>query len=121
MTGALDNIMRPLAQDLIEKFGGSVSYFQTTETYDATTGKTSQTETERTVVITPPQPYNQNRINDTTIQVGDLETMVKALNLGFTPAIGDKVLFDGSRWQVVSVMPLYSGALAAAYTLQLRQ
>jgi len=121
MPGLLDGVMLPLAENLIESFGGAITYTQTSETFSATTGKTTVMETNHSVIMTPPAPYNVNRIDGSVVQVGDLEAMLKAQNLGFVPAAGDKVTFNGTDWQVVGVKPLFSGALAAAYTIQLRQ
>lgn len=121
MPGQLDSIMRPVAERLIEQFGGPMVYSRTTESFDVGSGIASQSAATFNVIGTPPSPYKQNRIDGTVIQIGDLETLVKALNLGFEPAIGDKVNFNSTEWQVVGVMPIFSGALPAAYRLQLRQ
>ena len=121
MVGQLDSVMRPVAERLIEQFGGPMVYSRITETFDATSGKTSQSAATFNVIGTPPAPYNQSRVDGTVVQVGDLKTLLKALNLGFTPAIGDKVDFNSTVWQVVGVRPIYSGALPAAFELQLRQ
>lgn len=132
MPGLLDGIMRNTAERLIESFGGPITYIQTTETFDASVGKTTQTEVAVTVISTPPVPLSKRLASGQdyravygevfdTVQAGDLITTLKAQNLGFVPAIGDKIIFNGSRWQIVRVDPLYSGALAAAYTVQMRQ
>lgn len=132
MPGLLDNVMRPVAERLIESFGGPLTYIRTTETFDPDSGKTSQSEVESTVIGTPPVPLSKRLASGEnfravygevfdTVQAGDLITTLKALNLGFTPVIGDKVIFQGTRWQIVRIDPLYSGALAAAYTIQMRQ
>lgn len=132
MPGQLDSIMRATAERLIEGFGGPITYIQTAETYDAATGKTTTTETNFSVISTPPVPLSKRLASGQdyraiygevfdTVQAGDLITQMKALNLPFIPAIGDQIIFNGSRWQIVRVDPLYSGALAAAYTVQMRQ
>lgn len=121
MAGQLDSVMRPVAERLIEQFGGPMVYSRITETFDAASGKTSQTAATFNVIGTPPAPYNQGRIDGTVIQVADLKSLLKALNLGFTPTIGDRVNFNEMVWQVVGVRPIWSGALPAAYEIQLRQ
>ena len=121
MPGQLDNVLRPVAERLIEQFGGPLVYRRVSRAFDASSGKTTQTETVVNVIGTPPEPYNERRLDGTTIQVGDITSSIKALNLGFTPEVGDKVTFDSALWQVVGVTPVYSGALPALYELQLRQ
>ena len=132
MPGQLDAILRPVAERLIETFGGPLQYIRTTETFDASTGKTSQSETTVSVIGTPPEPLSKRLASGEsyravlgevfdTVEAGDLITTVKGLNLGFVPQLGDKVVFNGTTWQIVRIDPLYSGALPAAYTLQIRQ
>lgn len=132
MPGQLDTVMRATAERLIEAFGGVIQYIRTTETFDAATGKITQTEATSAVVSTPPVPLSKRQASGQayrnvageifdTVQAGDLVTSIKALNLGFVPAIGDKVIFDGERWQIIRIDPTYSGELAAMYTLQIRQ
>ncbi|MDH3377780.1 MAG: hypothetical protein OEQ39_12600 [Gammaproteobacteria bacterium] len=121
-----------MAERLIESFGGAILYIQVSESYDPVTGKTSQAETTHNVISTPPVPLSKRLASGQdfravygevfdTVQAGDLITTIKALNLGFVPEIGDKVVLNNERWQIVRIDPLYSGALAAAYTIQIRQ
>lgn len=121
MPGQLDSSLRQAAERLIDAFGGTISYLRTTESFSADTGKTTQTETAFSTVASPPEPFKQNRANTSVVQVGDMKILLKALNLPFTPVIGDKLIHAGVRWQVVGVMPLYSGELPAVYEIQLRQ
>jgi hypothetical protein len=69
----------------------------------------------------PPEPYSVSRINDTTIQEGDLTTMISGEALTFVPTSNDFVVYLGTVWQIVRVMPIVSGDSTAAYSLQLRQ
>jgi hypothetical protein len=96
------------------------------------TGKTVVTEVSTSIVGTPPVPLSKRLasgesfravLGETfdTVEAGDLITTVKALGLGFVPVIGDKINFNASVWQIVRIDPLYSGALAAAYVVQMRQ
>jgi len=121
MPGQLDSVLRPVAERLIENFGIPITYRRLTKTFSAATGKNTTTETLFSTISSPPEPVNNQRIDGTAIQVGDMLTLLKSLNLGFTPSIGDRVTIGADLWQVVGVTPLYSGALVAAYELQLRQ
>jgi len=121
MPGQLDSSLRKVAESLINAFGATISYRRTTETFSADTGKISQSETAYSTVSSPPEPFRQNRVDGDVVQVGDMKVLLKALNLPFTPTIGDHVTIAGTSWQVVGVFPLYSGELPAVYEIQLRQ
>lgn len=132
MPGQLDTVFRPLAERLIEQFGMSMTYIQLAESFDATTGKVTTTETQHSVIGTPPVPLSKRLASGEsyravlgevfdTVEAGDLITTLKAQNLGFTPALGDRLVYNNSTWQVVRVDPTYSGELPAVFTVQIRQ
>ena len=121
MAGKLDGVMVPLAKNLIADFGGPVVYARVTETFDADTGKTTQSETTSSPSITPPEPYKTGRIDNDVVQMGDMKTLIADSGLGFVPAIGDNLQYSGVEWQIVGVNPVYSGQLPAMYELQLRR
>jgi len=121
MPGKLDSVLVPLANKLVNDFGKTVTYKQRVSSYDATTGKTTFTETESSAIITPPEPYRQNRIDGTTIQAGDAVANIAGSSISFVPAISDRIDLNGSDWQVVRVNPVFSGEEVAIYELQLRQ
>ena len=132
MPGQLDSIFRPLAENLIERFGMSMTYAKITETYNPSTGKATTVETEYAVIGTPPVPLSKRLASGEsyravlgevfdTVEAGDLITTLKAQNLPFTPELGDRLTYRGSKWQVVRVDPTYSGELPATYTVQIRQ
>ena len=121
MTGKLDAVMVPLAKNLIADFGGPVVYTRITEVFNASTGKTTKTETTSAPPITPPEPYKTGRIDGTVVQMGDMKTLIADSGLGFIPAIGDNLQYTGVEWQIVGINPVYSGVLVAMYELQLRR
>lgn len=69
----------------------------------------------------PPMAYAKKYIDGQSVHEGDMMTMVAASGLTFDPATGMQVLFDGTKWNIVRVSPIYSGDLIAVYELQLRQ
>lgn len=121
MPGQLDTIFRDLAPKLIGDFGSSATWKSTSEAYSAATGKTTVTETDYSIVISPPEPYNNRMIDGEVIQVGDAQCLLQGKGLAFTPAIADVVLHKTVRWKVVGLNPIYSGELIAAYEVQLRK
>lgn len=121
MPGALDSVFRPLAVQLINAFGTTATWIKTAETFSATTGQTTRTETTYSVVVSPPEPYDTRRVDGSVIQVGDATCLLQGAALSFTPEIGDLITILSTRWQVIGVNPIVSGEQIAAYELQLRQ
>jgi hypothetical protein len=123
MTGFLDPVMRPLAKGLISQFGLNATLVREVETYDPSTGKNTVASTSYTITTSPPAPYNQNRVNGTTILQGDLQVLIAGDGFPATePDINtDKVVFEGERWQVVASNPVYSGEQIAMWEVQLRR
>lgn len=87
-------------------------------TYDPATGGVTgaaapTTSTLRGVFI----DYNFERINDTTIQVGDRKLLIQAKDISVAPKIGDIV---GGMDIVGPVRTIKSGDTVIAYTAQTR-
>lgn len=121
MPTTFDNIFNPLAKQLIDNtFGFAVTYRQRSRTYSAATGKNVNVDTDTPIQITPPSPYDQRRVNGTTIFEGDQYTYMSSAS-AITPRSGDFIVQGGEEWQIVSVSPLQSGELTPAYEMQLRK
>lgn len=121
MPTAFDQIFVPLATQLIDNtFGFDATHRRQTRTYDPATGKNTTSNSDTTVKITPPNPYAQNRIDGTLIQIGDQMIMMSS-NSGIEPQLSDKFIISGKTWQIVMVKPIVSGEQTAAYEIQLRQ
>lgn len=120
MPTAFDNIFVPLATQLVDQtFGFNATHRRIVRSYDASTGKNSESVTDTTVKITPPSPFTQRQINDTTILQGDQQVIMSSAS-GIVPNDNDKFVIGGNVWKVVAVNPIVSGELSAAYTVQLR-
>ena len=122
MTTALDLVFVPLAKQLIGQFGASATFRRETRTYDVAPGKPTTSDTDTTVKLKPPEPYNVSRINGSTVQEGDRTTMIDSTTLGtIVPTTNDKIVYLSTVWQIVNVAPIVSGDQTAAYELQIRQ
>jgi hypothetical protein len=120
MPTAFDNIFVPLAKQLIDgTFGFTATHRRIARTFDPVTGKNAESVTDTSVKITPPNPYNQRQINDTTILQGDQMIMMSGES-GIVPNDNDKFVIGGNVWKVVAVNPIVSGEQSAAYSIQLR-
>lgn len=121
MPTAFDQIFVPLATQLIDNtFGFDATHRRQSRTYDPATGKNTVSNTDTTVKITPPNPYDQRRIDNTLIQQGDMMIMMSS-NSGIVPQLSDKFVINSQTWQIVNVKPIVSGEQTAAYDIQLRQ
>jgi len=118
---SLDQVFVPLATNLLNQHGSAATYRKVTRVFDTATRTNTETNSDTAIKMKPPEPYSVNRINDTTVKEGDLTTMISGEALTFVPSSHDFIVFLGTVWQIVRVMPIVSGDSTAAYTLQLRQ
>ena len=121
MTGALDAQMLPLAAQLADEFGKTVTLVHISESFDPNTGTTLQTETTEMVNAVPPQAFSKGRIDGSLIQEGDTQVGLPAQSVTTPPTTEDRLKFDDGVWSIVAVDPLYSGEKIALYNLQVRQ
>lgn len=116
-----DDIFVPLAAQLIDgTFGFDVTHRRVKRVYNAATGKNVETNTDTTISVTPPSPYENRQIDGTLIQIGDQWIMMSSAS-GIVPTLTDFFLISGGTWQVVRVDPIVSGEQTPAYRIQLRQ
>ncbi len=126
MSGSLDNNLTQVAINLINKFGKDVVY--TNRVYNEPTdteiaeGDLSATssDTDHSIVISPPEPFDVAMINGNTVRTGDTNCFIQGQDVSFSPNISDSLAIDGKVYTVVDFAPLYSGNLIAAYNLHLR-
>lgn len=121
MTGALDARMRSLAERLVDKFGKPVTLRRTSSTYNPVTGTTSET-TANHAVNAVVELYEDRLIDGSLVQVGDMRVTVPAASLSVEPSTTtDTLILDGDTWQLVRVLPVWSGEQVATYQLQVRK
>lgn len=117
----LDDSLRPVAQDMIAQFGADATYTRrTAATYDAATGKTTETTGTTAVKVVIEQLKKAFREGG-TVQSGDMKGQIADSDLGFTPALGDTLTVGGVEYRVEDTMPVYSGQQVAVHMLHLRR
>lgn len=126
MPGELDQDLRDVARDLVDRLGKEVLLQRVfTAPNPGTGGTTNVIEKEVKRTATPPRDFTQARIAGTLIEAGDTVIQVPALGLDMgkpeEPRQGDQVVMDGETWSVVQVGRVYSGHLVVLFTLQLRR
>ena len=118
MPGKLDNLDRT-AESLIETFGAPATLQRVTTTFNASSGTTVETTADESIIVTPPEPFDQRRIDGTLIRESDLRTLMKGRSIS-APSIGDRLTLYGETYQVVRSVPAYAGTVPAYYEIQLR-
>lgn len=115
---ALDVIVPKIAA-LLAKVGRSIDYLSTPlSSYDVASGKVlTGDHTATPVVSTPPLQFSK-RYDGDTIKRDDLAVFIQPT---LTPAVGNRLRIDSQTYNIVNVMPLYTGTLIAAFKLQLRK
>jgi len=110
----LDATFRPLATNLLRKFGRSCTFTRVTEgDYDPATGTTTNTETTSTVYTYQSSP-NDNQLASGQYQAGQSIFLLSAAELGFEPRPNDKIT-AGTSWAIVRVSRTSSGQSDALY------
>ena len=119
----LDATLRPVARQLINQFGKTVTLSKVTQgTYDPVSGTySSGCTTDHTVKVSPPESYDQADIDGSLVQRDDFEVQLAALGAPAIPEIGDTITMDGESYSIITAPPVYSGELIAVYKLQCRK
>ncbi|MCP4377724.1 MAG: hypothetical protein GY794_16300 [bacterium] len=117
MPGLLDGL-QDVATRLITDFGGPAVLRTISQTFDPSTGNTTDAFTDQGVIATPPEPYSVGRIDNSVIRTEDLSTLVQGA--GLSPKTGDRFIKDGVDYQIVRIRPQSAGTVIAFYELQLR-
>lgn len=117
---SLDDDLVPAVLELVDELGAAATYVSIQTEYDPATTDVAVARQNFTIKMTPPQAAKEFAEGE-TFGVRDLETIIAASGLEFTPKLGDKVTFQGTTYAVVGVPPIYSGDSICAYTLRLRR
>jgi len=116
-------------QDVLDAIDGKdgvgvpASFSRETTSYNPATGAVAQDAASIvTRKVSPPAQFDREFINGTTVLATDLQIILPGLGLpaGFEPAPGMVCEESGRKYQIISVTPLRSGTLVAAYEIQLR-
>lgn len=110
----LDATFRPLATNLLRKFGRSCTFTRVTEgAYDPATGTTTNTEATSTVYTYQSSP-NDNQLASGQYQAGQAIFLISAAELGFEPRPNDRITVD-AMWTIQRVARTSSGQYDALY------
>lgn len=122
--GALDSVFRDLASTLIGSFVSNTATIvrAVAADYDPVSGQEMQAAVQSySIKISPPEQFNIDEIDNTTILRYDLRTYIAAKDLAIEPEPRKDTLSFGSVvYNVMKVTPHYSGDQVALWELQLR-
>lgn len=127
MTTELDDIMVPLAYDLLQEFGKSMQLTHIlSATYSTSTGVNSPSSSTQTVkgLVEEYADNMRDVMGDRqagTIVLGDKKITFAASGLTYPPEIADKIVVGGVTYNVVNVSSVYSGEEIALYMMQVRK
>lgn len=120
----LDRLRTKVAEIIADK-GKAATYRKIAKSYSRTTGETTETATDYTVKMTPPESddrrFARSTIEGTLVEAGDVFVSLADSAIEFVPEVGDKVIFDSETWTVVQIIKTYSGELIATWDLQVRK
>lgn len=122
MTTPLDRKAPPKVLATIQKHGINATFTVETKTFDATLNRVTVSATDTyTQKVSPPARYSTSYSGADLVKQGDASVILPASGLEFTPTENMNVTIGSETWHIVSVSPMRSGDLVAAYRLHLRQ
>jgi hypothetical protein len=118
----LDATARATAERLIRAFGKAVTIRRVTRSFDPASGKATETHEDFPAKISPPERFREALIDGTLVRAGDLRAQLAAEGLTIIPEPArDRIVIDGTAWDLLRVDPVMSGEQTALYTLHLRK
>ncbi|MCP4660988.1 MAG: hypothetical protein GY856_36770 [bacterium] len=124
----LDDDLVPAILDLIDEFGVDTVFETVTQSYDSSTGKTTESgAVDNTRKASLPLEYEDKYVDGDFVRRGDCYTYIAASGLTWTPVKGMKVTFTNPSggaddvFDAVKVKRLDTGTSTGAWRFQLRQ
>lgn len=116
-----DDTFVPFALATIKANGTDGIFKTVVQTFNRATGATADVETIVTRKISPPSQVSQHMLANSLIHAGDMQALVAASGLTFTPVRNMRMTWNGTDWTLVDVRLIPSGDSIAAYRLIFRQ
>ena len=124
MTTELDLVFVPLAKELLDEFGKTVTITDRAPvgSYNPKTGTVvDPVKNSYSIKIIPPDQMRQFYIAGDLVENGTLKSGFAAQDLPFTPVNGMTVDIDGRIWTKTEFNPIYSGDEIALYEMTLEE
>jgi len=130
MANLMDNIFpgeNGIANKLINLFGDSAIVNTSTLSYNAEDGTSDPKLTQYEIISTPPLSYTVKDYDNSNILRGDLYCIINADTLhktittvSFQELKNGTILINDICYDIISITPIHSGKLIAAFKLQIR-
>lgn len=118
----LDDRFRPLATNLIAKYGKSVTYTSVSSgSYNTATGEAANTESTSTIkaIVEDYGSLKQSSgFESGHILAGDKKFTIAAQSFSSSPKETDKITVDGITYMAIRVIETWSGEQIASYEIQ---
>ncbi len=105
---------------LTDELGKSITFQTVTKTGDPTDGTVTETGDTPHTVVAPVFFAEEKYIDGDTIRSGDLQTVLAAKDITFTPIKGMKVTVDSDAWETIRVDKIYAQSTIVAYHVFMR-
>ena len=125
---SLDTPLRAVAKKILATFGTSSAIRRVTGTAYNTTTRTMTPTTADTTWKVRVDEFTDRELGSSlvgsvagTIRAGDRKVTGAAVDLGFTPTVDDKWVYQSQVWDIIRVEPVLATDLAAIHVLQVRR
>lgn len=118
----LDNELPGIVSELIGEFGKDIAYTpRLSNGYNPRTSRASTTG-DTFLIKGVVEPYRGQRMLAGLVEVNDLKVTAAAADFpeGVDLTPGDGMSFDNKNYNIISILPTYSGELIAIYEFQVR-
>jgi hypothetical protein len=120
MTGFYDR-MAATADRLLKKYGAARELHRTTaDSYDPSTGVFTPGGDVTYDIFAAKFDYEQKDIDGTVIKAGDQRAYISP-TAAVTPQTGDRIDFDGVKWNVQASRPIAPATKIVLHDVQLRR
>jgi len=106
---------------LLVDLGVSATFTPQTKAGNPATGAVTVTPgTSVSVKVTPPTPFELEKLGDNAVRVADLKTYVQYVQVN-SPRVGDTLTLGGVEYKILSVEPVYMGDDIVVFGLDLKE
>lgn len=111
---ALDTELAADITEVLNELGRDTAYTQRVKTFNSGSGTVTVVETDYTVRTSPPYKAEEKWADGKVVHHGQTRMLLGANGLAFTPNMGDRVVVDNTKYDVLAVESIsYKDALAA--------
>jgi hypothetical protein len=119
--GELSDNLLPGVAELTQALGKSITFQTVVKTGNPATGAVSESSAADHVVVAPIFNVEERYLKGDLIRDSDMQTIVAAQGLTFTPVRGMRVTVGSEIWETIRIDPIYADTEVVAYLIFLRR